>query len=91
MLRNWLIESRTGLGRIRSGLPAEWTAGDKTGTCGGAGRSAYNDVAFIQPNGPNGDGFLLAVFLDEPKGGAGEAEAALAKIARSAVPIIHAK
>ena len=91
ILRNWLIESRTGVGRIRAGVPAEWTVGDKTGTCGGSGRSAYNDVAFIQPHGPDGEGFLLAVFLDDPKSGGAEAETALARIARSSVAIIQAK
>lgn len=47
-LRGWMIESETGLKRIRAGLPQGWVAGDKTGTCG----TAYNDVAFVEtPDG----------------------------------------
>jgi beta-lactamase class A len=53
-LIEWMIETRTGLKRIRAGLPEGWRAGDKTGT--GLGEAAdtpdrYNDIAIIWPPG----------------------------------------
>lgn len=84
-LREWLIESRTGLRRIRSGLPPPLVAGDKTGTCGARGRSSYNDVAFIMPErAADGRGYVLAIFLDGPAGDADAAESAIADVARVA-------
>ena len=53
LLRGWAIESATGLGRVRAGLPAEWPAGDKTGTSGswpGMG-SVHADIGFVEPPG----------------------------------------
>ncbi|OJY69832.1 MAG: hypothetical protein BGP16_08850 [Sphingobium sp. 66-54] len=43
----WMIATRTGLKRLRGGLPADWRAGDKTGTAAGDGSYAgkANDVA----------------------------------------------
>jgi beta-lactamase class A len=32
MLRQWMIDTTTGLRRIRAGFSADWTVGDKTGT-----------------------------------------------------------
>jgi beta-lactamase class A len=91
VLRNWLVESTTGLDRIRAGVPAGWIAGDKTGTCGGAGRAAYNDLAFILPEGDKGEGYVLAVYLDDPKVDATQANAAIASIARASGPAISNK
>ena len=90
-LRNWLVESTTGRDRIRAGLPAGWIAGDKTGTCGGAGRAAYNDLAFILPQGEKGEGYVLAIYLDDPKAGDADANAAIASIARASVPAMSRK
>jgi beta-lactamase class A len=91
VLRNWLVESTTGLDRIRAGLPAGWIVGDKTGTCGGAGRGSYNDLAFLLPNGSKGEGYVLAVYLDDPKVGEEQANAAIASIARASVAAISSK
>lgn len=77
-LRSWMVASRTGLRRIRAGLPAGWQAGDKTGTCG----TAYNDVAFLVS--PGGRDYMLAVYLDRPTVPAARAEAAIADVARLA-------
>jgi beta-lactamase class A len=90
-LRNWLVESTTGRNRIRAGLPQGWIAGDKTGTCGGAGRAAYNDLAFILPQGEKGEGYVLAIYLDDPKAGDADANAAIASIARASVPAMSRK
>lgn len=84
MLRNWLIESETGLKRIRAGMPPGFVAGDKTGTCGAKGRESYNDVAFILPNGSrSGRGYVVAAYLDHPGAGGDAANALLAAVGRS--------
>jgi beta-lactamase class A len=78
-LRQWMIDSKTGLGRIRAGLPADWVAGDKTGSCG----NAYNDVAFVEA--PDGDRYIVAVYLDRPTVDAAAANAAIAEATRMVV------
>lgn len=85
LLRKWLVASETGRDRIRAGIPSKWLAGDKTGTCGGEGRS-FNDVAFIVP--ANGSGYSLAVYLDRPAVEAESANRAIADVARSAVGVM---
>jgi beta-lactamase class A len=77
-LRGWMVASRTGLRRIRAGLPAGWQAGDKTGSCG----TAYNDVAFLVS--PSGREYMLAVYLDRPTIPSARAEATLADVGRLA-------
>lgn len=52
MLRQWMVDTRTGLARVRAGLPAEWPAGDKTGTSLWPGLgSVYVDVGIVEPPG----------------------------------------
>lgn len=48
VLVGWMRAAVTGLGRLRAGLPADWNAGDKTGT-GADGPT--NDVAVAWPPG----------------------------------------
>jgi beta-lactamase class A len=56
----WLVGSRTGLQRIRAGLPKDWKAGDKTGS----GRNgAVNDVAIAWP--PGRKPVLIAIYMSE--------------------------
>lgn len=76
-LRGWMIESETGLKRIRAGLPQGWVAGDKTGTCG----TAYNDVAFVEA--PGGAKYMIAVYLDRPAVEGDAASAVIAEVARA--------
>ncbi|MBL8651945.1 MAG: class A beta-lactamase [Sphingopyxis sp.] len=78
-LRDWMAASKTGLGRIRAGLPAGWVAGDKTGNCG----TAFNDVAFVEA--PGGPKYVIAVYLDRPDVTGAAADAAIADITRAAV------
>ncbi len=82
-LRRWTIASTTGLRRIRAGLPASWTAGDKTGSCG----TAWNDVAWFTT--PEGRNYTLAVYLDRPNVAGPEAEAAIAEAARIAAETLQ--
>lgn len=57
-LVGWTIASQTGLRRIRGGLPANWRAGDKTGT---GQRGAVNDIAIAWP--PKRAPILIAVYM----------------------------
>ncbi|MCU0948169.1 MAG: class A beta-lactamase [Porphyrobacter sp.] len=49
-LKQWMIATQTGLRRVRAGLPADWVAGDKTGTSGLVGTaSTFVDIGFVEP------------------------------------------
>ncbi|HTU13514.1 MAG TPA: class A beta-lactamase [Allosphingosinicella sp.] len=82
MFRGWMVQSRTGLRRIRAGLPAGWSVGDKTGTCG----NAVNDVAFFRT--PAGNEYILAVYHDRPRTIA-RGETAIAEVARVAAGLVR--
>lgn len=77
VLRRWMVETRTGLNRIRAGLPDSWTAGDKTGS---GANGTTNDVAWIRP--PGGDPAILAIFLTGTLASTDARDAAFATIAR---------
>jgi len=62
-LWDWLINSPTGLGRIKAGVPNGWTVAHKTGT-GGTGQT--NDIGVIHP--PVGEPIRIAVYYDSPSG-----------------------
>ena len=47
-LAEWLVATTTGATRLRAGLPADWRAGDKTGT---GANGVTNDVAIAWPSG----------------------------------------
>jgi beta-lactamase class A len=54
-LKGWMVETETGLRRVRAGLPEGWVAGDKTGTSGKIGPDYnYIDIGFAE--GPKGEG-----------------------------------
>jgi len=54
-LKGWMVETQTGLKRVRAGLPEGWVAGDKTGTSGLVGTDYnYIDIGFAE--GPKGEG-----------------------------------
>jgi beta-lactamase class A len=56
-LKTWMIASQTGLTKLRAGLPASWTVGDKTGNNGGG---TSNDIAVAwAPGGP----IVIACYL----------------------------
>ena len=49
-LIDWMVDTKTGVKRLRAGIPAAWKSGDKTGT--GTHKSytnKYNDVAIFWP------------------------------------------
>ncbi len=56
-LLGWLIGTKTGLKRLRAGLPGEYRAGDKTGT---GNNGATNDLAIAWP--PSKPPILIAAY-----------------------------
>jgi beta-lactamase class A len=77
MLTGWMVTSSTGLGRLRAGLPADWKAGDKTGT---GENGAVNDLAIVWP--PGRKPALIAVYMSESPEKTEVLAAAHAEIAR---------
>ena len=75
MLIDWLIASRTGLDRVRAGLPKAWNPGDKTGT---GENGAFNDLVIAYP--PNRRPVFVAVYMSDSKLGPKELAAAHAEI-----------
>lgn len=62
-LKAWMRETKTGRDRIRSGFPAGWDSGDKTGTGIGKTKHTYVDLAF---GGPAGRTALIVTAYFEP-------------------------
>lgn len=87
LLREWMEGVQTGKNRILAGIPSDWRTGRKTGTSGPSA-PAYNDVGILMP--PDRPPYILTVYLDRPKSGAAETEAAIASVARHAAEIILA-
>lgn len=59
-LHQWLKDTKTGLARLRAGLPPDWVVGDKTGT---GVNGAANDVAIAWP--PGRPPILIAAYLSD--------------------------
>ncbi|MBL9077948.1 MAG: class A beta-lactamase [Planctomycetes bacterium] len=83
-LRQWMIATGTGAARVRRGLPADWTAGDKTGTGGGEGFTVKcNDVVWVEP--PGRAPLVVVVYYDTGRPGEWPSdadEAVLAEVGR---------
>ena len=62
LLIGWMKNCQTGRERLRAGLPADWTVGDKTGS---GANGAFNDVAILWP--PSRPPILVAVYLTDTK------------------------
>ncbi|HUQ11017.1 MAG TPA: class A beta-lactamase [Steroidobacteraceae bacterium] len=60
MLIDWMAAARTGLDRVRAGLPRGWPSGDKTGT---GANGAVNDLCLVYP--PGRRPIFIAVYLSE--------------------------
>jgi len=74
LLLKWMVDSPTGMARIRAGVPADWNVAHKTGT-GGYGPT--NDIGILYP--PTGTPLVIAAYYhaatDDPKNEAVIAEA----------------
>ena len=75
LLIDWMVASRTGLDRVRAGLPRSWNPGDKTGT---GENGAFNDLVVAYP--PQRRPVFAAVYMSESKLGPKELAAAHAEI-----------
>lgn len=87
-LTGWLVDCRTGLTRIRAGLPAGARAGDKTGTWDAPGVVTANDVAVIWP--ARGGPLLLAVYVERSRASAEATDRAMARLATLACAALGA-
>lgn len=75
-LRQWLLANTTGEKRLKAGLPAGWTIGDKTGT----NKTDTNDIGILLP--PQGAPLLVTAYLAESAASNEVREATLADVAR---------
>ena len=77
----WLVDNRTGDTRLRAGVPAGWTVGDKTGT---GTNGTHNDIAVIWPAGAAGRGpLIVTTYLTEAAATAPKLrDAAIVEVAR---------
>ncbi|HTT83336.1 MAG TPA: class A beta-lactamase [Rhizomicrobium sp.] len=86
LLIGWMRNARTGLDRLRAGLPSAWTVGDKTGTGNGSGpTSALNDLAIAWP--PKRPAIVIAAFVSgssAPPAGQTAAHARIGRIVATA-------
>jgi beta-lactamase class A len=60
LLIDWMAAARTGLDRVRAGLPKSWPSGDKTGT---GANGAVNDLCLAYP--PGRRPIFIAVYMSE--------------------------
>jgi beta-lactamase class A len=74
-----MVASRTGLKRLRAGLPPDWPVGDKTGT---GDNGTFNDVAILRP--PGHAPVFACVYITGAEAPAEAVEAAYAEIGRLA-------
>ncbi len=77
LLRQWLMANQTGDARLRAGLPAGWSIGDKTGT---GENGTTNDVAIAWP--PSRAPMLITAYLTGSPLSGEERNAVLADVAR---------
>jgi beta-lactamase class A len=64
-LVDWMVATKTGQRRMRAGLPADWRAGDKTGTGIADGMPVkLNDVAIAFP--PGRAPIVIAAYYESP-------------------------
>jgi beta-lactamase class A len=75
LLLEWMVASRTGLDRVRAGLPRSWNPGDKTGT---GENGAFNDLVVAYP--PRRRPVFVAVYMSDSKLGPKDLAAAHAEI-----------
>jgi beta-lactamase class A len=88
-LASWLEQSTTGKNRLRAGFPADWRAGDKTGT---GARGAIGDVGIFWPpdksikldklSKSRKAPILVAAYIMEENVAADEREQAIAEVGR---------
>lgn len=58
LLMRWLVDTPTGMNRIKAGVPAGWIVAHKTGT---GGYGPVNDIGVLYP--PSGDPIVMAAYF----------------------------
>lgn len=85
-LITWMVQTETGLKRLRAGLPKDWRTGDKTGTgMADAMTDKINDLAVTFP--PGRAALVIAAYYDtdeHSKDARDEDQAVLAEVGRIA-------
>jgi beta-lactamase class A len=84
----WLVANQTGDKRLRAGLPAGWTVGDKTGSWGDGKVGTTNDIAVIWPTGAGGSRrppLLITAYLSRSTLADDGRNAVIAEVARLVV------
>lgn len=76
-LTEWMAGTRTGLARLRAGVPQTWRAADKTGT---GAHGSTNDIAAFWP--PTGLPIIVTCYLTETNADQPAREAVHAGVAR---------
>lgn len=76
-LIDWLRGNTTGSERLRAGLPATWSSGDKTGT---GDNGATNDIAILWP--PKRKPILVCAYFVDSRAPARDRNEALAQVGR---------
>ena len=84
-LKNWMVENRYGLDRLRANLPADWGAADKTGS---NGETTSNDIAVYWP--PDRAPLVVTAYLTECPGSDAHRAAVLASVGRLVVGAVRA-
>jgi beta-lactamase class A len=82
LLSTWMRACSTGLDKLRAGVPADWKAGDKTGS-GAHGES--NDVAIFWP--PRRQPILVTAYYAGSSAGSEQRSAVLAAVGRIAAAL----
>ncbi len=77
-LTAWLRATRTGDAKLRAGVPAGWSVGDKTG---GGDHGTVNDVALLWP--PGHLPLVACVFMTETSAGFDRCNEAIAAVGRA--------
>lgn len=80
-LLDWLRHNTTGTTQLRAGLPAGWTAGDKTG----ASQTQNNDVAIAWP--PGRAPVLITAYYEGPVGATEVRKGVLAQVGALAAAV----
>ena len=84
LLLRWMSECETGLHKLRAGIPAGWSAADKTGN---NGRDTSGDVALLTT--PKGGRIFVACYVTESKLRGPEQEAIFAEVGRIVSAAAH--
>lgn len=81
-LADWAVATSTGSKRLRAGFPADWRAGDKTGT---GQRGMTNDIAVAWP--AKGGPLLVTVYYRDSTIPADQRDAVIAEVGRIAAGV----